>query len=237
MDIIPAIDVLGGRCVRLYQGDYDKQTVYSDDPAGVALYWEKEGASRIHVVDLDGAASGNRLNLAIIGRIAKGINIPIQVGGGIRDLTSAEELLGIGVSRIIMGTSAIEQPGLVKQACLSFGAQAVVIGVDARDGMVALRGWREVSSVKVLELVDDMIALGVNRIIYTDIYKDGTLTEPNFDAIEELVNGSGVSVIASGGISSIDHLKRLRDLGAEGAIIGMALYTGAINLEEAIAAV
>ena len=237
MDIIPAIDVLGGRCVRLYQGDYDKQTVYSDDPAGVALHWEQEGASRIHIVDLDGAASGNRLNLAIIERIAKGINIPIQVGGGVRDLTSAEELLGIGVSRIIMGTSAIEQPDLVKQACLLFGAQAVVIGVDARDGMVALRGWREVSSVNVLGFVDDMAALGINRIIYTDIYKDGTLTEPNFDVVEELVNRSGVSVIASGGISSVDHLKRLRDLGAEGAIIGMALYTGAINLEDAIAAV
>ena len=237
MDIIPAIDVLGGRCVRLYQGDYDKETVYSDDPAGVALYWEQEGASRIHIVDLDGAASGNRLNLAVIEQIAKDINIPIQVGGGIRDLTSVEELLDIGVGRIIMGTSAIEQPDLVKQACLFFGAQAVVIGVDARDGMVALRGWREVSSVSVLELVDHMSALGVNRIIYTDIYKDGTLTEPNFDAIEELVNGSGLSVIASGVISSIDHLKRLRDLGAEGAIIGMALYTGAINLKEAIAAI
>ncbi len=237
MDIIPAIDVLGGRCVRLYQGDYDKETVYSDDPAGVALYWEQEGASRIHIVDLDGAASGNRLNLAVIEQIAKDINIPIQVGGGIRDLTSVEELLDIGVGRIIMGTSAIEQPDLVKQACLFFGAQAVVIGVDARDGMVALRGWREVSSVSVLELVDHMSALGVNRIIYTDIYKDGTLTEPNFDAIEELVNGSGLSVIASGGISSVDHLKRLRDLGAEGAIIGMALYTGAINLKEAIAAI
>ena len=125
----------------------------------------------------------------------------------------------------------------MKQACLFFGAQAVVIGVDARDGMVALRGWREVSSVNVLELVDHMSALGVNRIIYTDIYKDGTLTEPNFDVIEELVNVSGLSVIASGGISSVDHLKRLRDLGAEGAIIGMALYTGAINLKEAIAAI
>lgn len=237
MDIIPAIDVLGGRCVRLYQGDYDKETVYSDDPAGVALYWEQEGASMIHIVDLDGAASGKRLNLAVIEQIAKDINIPIQVGGGIRDLTSVEELLDIGVGRIIMGTSAIEQPDLVKQACLFFGAQAVVIGVDARDGMVALRGWREVSSVNVLELVDHMSALGVNRIIYTDIYKDGTLTEPNFDAIEELVNGSGLSVIASGGISSVDHLKRLRDLGAEGAIIGMALYTGAINLKEAIAAI
>jgi len=237
MDIIPAIDVLGGRCVRLYQGDYDKETVYSDDPAGVALYWEQEGASRIHIVDLDGAASGNRLNLAVIEQIARDINIPIQVGGGIRDLTSVEELLDIGVGRIIMGTSAIEQPDLVKQACLFFGAQAVVIGVDARDGMVALRGWREVSSVNVLELVDHMSALGVNRIIYTDIYKDGTLTEPNFDVIEELVNVSGLSVIASGGISSVDHLKRLRDLGAEGAIIGMALYTGAINLKEAIAAI
>ena len=237
MEIIPAIDLRGGRCVRLYQGDYAKETVYSDDPLEVALRWQECGAPRIHVVDLDGAASGVLVNLGLLRRIAGSVSVPLQVAGGIRDIASMEGLLDMGAQRVVLGTSAVENPTMVEQACRQFGTDAVAVGVDARDGVVAIRGWRESSSFTAHELIHRMAALGVRHYIYTDISRDGTLTEPNFQAIQEIMKDCEAALVASGGISSIEHLHRLASLGVEGAIVGMALYTGAIDLREAIARV
>ena len=236
MEVIPAIDLRGGRCVRLFQGDYARETVYSDDPVEVALRWQGMGAVRLHVVDLDGAASGEPVNLGVIESIAGSLTSPIQMGGGIRDMGAVERALGIGVGRVVLGTSAVGNPDLVEAACRRFGPEALIVGVDARDGLVATRGWRESSDVTAIDLVHQMAALGVRRFVYTDISRDGTMTEPNFQAIEELMNDSDAVVIASGGVSSIEHLRRLAGLGVEGAIVGKALYEGAIDLREAIAA-
>ena len=237
MEVIPSIDLRGGRCVRLYQGDYDKETVYSDDPLGVALQWQEMGAPRIHIVDLDGAASGTQANVEVLRLLGKSMDVPLQVGGGIRDMSSAESILDMGVQRIVLGTSAVESPSLVEQVCRRFGTEAIVVGVDARDGLVAIRGWRELSSITAIGLIHKMTALGVKRFIYTDISRDGTLSEPNFQAIEAITQDCDVALVASGGISSIEHLERLVSLGVEGAIIGKALYTGDIDLREAIAVV
>ena len=237
MEIIPSIDLRGGRCVRLYQGDYDKETVYSDDPLAVALLWQAVGAPRIHIVDLDGAASGVQANLDVLIRLGSSVDVPLQVGGGIRDMASAATILDIGVQRIVLGTSAVENPSLVEQACRRFGSEAVVVGVDARDGVVATRGWRESSSITALDLIHRMTALDVRRFIYTDISRDGTLSEPNFQAIEGLIEECDAELVASGGVSSIEHLERLASLGVEGAIIGKALYTGDIDLRDALSRV
>ena len=237
MEVIPAIDLRAGRCVRLYQGDYDRETVYSDDPVRVALEWQEMGARRIHLVDLDGAASGVQANLDVVKRIANEVDAPIQLGGGIRNLSAAESILDMGVQRIILGTSAVENPSLVEQACRRFGADAVIVGVDARDGMVAVRGWRETSSTSALDLIHSMAALGVKRFIYTDIARDGTLSSPNFNAIEAIVQECDSFLVASGGVSSLEHIRRLDSLGLEGAIVGKALYSGDIDLREAVSSV
>lgn len=234
MEVIPAIDLRAGRCVRLYQGDYGRETVYSEDPVEVALRWQAQGAGRIHVVDLDGAASGVRANLSVLESICRAVDVPIQVGGGIRDIASAVEVLGVGAQRIILGTAAVESPDMVAEMCGRFGQEAVVVGVDARDGMASVRGWRESSSIPTRDLVRRAAAAGAIRFVYTDISRDGTLTEPNFDALEEVLSEPGLRVIASGGIASLEHLDRLAALGAEGAILGMSLYTGAIDLAEAV---
>ena len=236
MEVIPAIDLRGGRCVRLYQGDYSQETVYSDDPVEVALRWQEMGAVRLHVVDLDGAAQGEPTNLEVIESIASSVAMPLQMGGGIRDLATIERTLGIGVGRVVLGTSAVADPGLVESACRRIGPDALIVGVDARDGLVATRGWQESTEVTAIDLVHRMTALGVRRFVYTDISRDGTMTEPNFQAIEELMNDTDAWVVASGGVSSIEHLRRLASLGVEGAIVGKALYEGAIDLREAIAA-
>ena len=237
MLVIPAIDLRGGKCVRLYQGDYAKETVYSDDPLEVALRWQEMGAPRIHVVDLDGAASGVQANLDVIRRLGKDIDTPLQVGGGIRDMKSIAGILDMGVERVVLGTVAVEEPSLVEQACSRFGTDAIIVGVDARDGLVAIRGWQEASAISALGLIQGMIGFGVRRFIYTDISRDGTLSEPNFRAMHEIMQASDASLIASGGVSSVEHLKRLDAMGLEGAIIGRALYTGHIDLREAIASV
>ncbi len=236
MEVIPAIDLRGGRCVRLFQGDYAQETVYSDDPVEVALRWQEMGAVRLHVVDLDGAARGEPVNLGVIESIAGSLTSPIQMGGGIRDMDAVKKALGIGVGRVVLGTSAVGNPDLVEAACQRFGPEALIVGVDARDGLVATRGWRESSDVTAIDLVHQMAALGIRRFVYTDISRDGTMTEPNFQAIEELIKSADAAVIASGGVSSIEHLRRLAGLGVEGTIVGKALYEGAIDLREAIAA-
>ena len=234
IDVIPSIDLRDGKVVRLYQGDYNRQTVFSDDPLDVALQYQSVGAPRLHIVDLDGAASGEPGNLPIIEDIAQALLIPVQLGGGIRDLATIEALLKAGIERVILGTAAVEDPDLVKEACKKF-RDSVVVGIDARDGRVATRGWLRDTEQTAVTLAEAMAEAGVRRFIYTDISRDGTLTEPNFNAVSELVEALGLPVIAAGGVSTINHLSMLKKLGCEGAIIGKALYTGDINLKQALA--
>ena len=236
MEVIPAIDLMGGRCVRLYQGDYDREEVFGDDPVAVALRWQSEGASRLHVVDLDGAASGSPANLDAIRAIVANVAIAVEVGGGIRDIETAVLLSEAGAERLVLGTSAVEDPDLVTQMLERFGVDSIVVSVDARDGWAALRGWKQPSQMRALELMERMVALGVGRLEYTDISRDGTLTEPNFEAVTEAVNHVTVPLIAAGGIASARHLERLAGLGVEGAIVGKALYTGAVSLPEVLEA-
>lgn len=233
MEIIPAIDLKGGRCVRLYQGDYSKETVFSEDPVAVAKKWQSQGARRLHLVDLDGAAAGEPKNLTLIEEIVKQVNLPVQLGGGIRNGATIKKLLKLGVQRVIIGTIAIEEPELITELCNQF-KEAIIIGIDARDGFVATRGWKQETSITAVDLARKTAALGAQRILYTDIKRDGTLTEPNYTAIAELLNMVTIPVIAAGGISSIAHLQKLKKLGAEGAVVGKALYTGDIDLTEAL---
>jgi phosphoribosylformimino-5-aminoimidazole carboxamide ribotide isomerase len=234
IEIIPAIDIRQGRCVRLYQGDYDQETVFSDDPVEVALEWQSLGAPRLHIVDLDGAYSGEVYNLDIITEIASAVLVPTQLGGGIRQLGTIEQLLKAGIERVILGTAAVEDRGLVKQACQRFG-ESIIVGIDAREGYISTHGWRQETQLEAVEFAQSMVELGVRRFIYTDINRDGTLTEPNFSATAELINAVKTPVIASGGVSSLNHLRMLKSLGVEGAIIGKALYTGDIDLKQALA--
>lgn len=234
MEVIPSIDLRGGKCVRLFQGDYQRETVFSEDPVAVARSWREQGATRLHLVDLDGAVSGEPANLPIIAAIAGATDLRVQVGGGIRSLATAETLLSAGVERVVLGTAAVQQPDLVRELCTGHGSPAVVVAVDARDGQVAIKGWTETSEVSATELALRMAALGAERLLYTDISRDGTLTGPNFAATEELVRATGLAVQASGGVASLEHLSRLRETGVEGVIIGRALYTGDINLGEAL---
>ena len=234
MEIIPAIDLKDGKCVRLYQGDFKQITVFSEEPVTVALNWQAQGAPRLHVIDLDGAAGGELVNKEAIEAIVNRVNIPVQVGGGIRRLEVIEELLGMGVMRVVLGTMAVENTRLVVELCRQFG-EAITVSLDARDGYIATHGWLRVSQITALELGLRLKEAGVKRLICTDIKRDGTLTEPNFEAVAELVKKLTLPIIASGGVSSLFHLERLKKLGVEGVIIGRALYTGDIKLREAIA--
>lgn len=237
MEVIPAIDLRWGRAVRLYQGIYEREEVFSDDPAAVALRWQELGAPRLHLVDLDGAVQGKMVNLGVINGIVALVDIPVQVGGGIRTLHIARELLEMGVQRVVLGTLAVEQPRLVERMVKRFGAEAVVVSLDARGGRIAIKGWREETPLAPWELLQRMADLGVRRFIYTDILRDGTLTEPNFEAIAQLVERSSFPIIVSGGVCTVEHLMRLARLGVEGAIVGRALYTGTIDLPQALEAV
>ena len=239
MDVIPAIDLLGGKCVRLYQGDYQRSQVFEENPVIVAQKWVQQGAPWLHVVDLDGAKEGKSVNLEAIRAIVTASPVPVQVGGGLRDRTSVEQLLNLGVTRVILGTVAVEQPALVKQLCQEF-PQQIVVGIDARNGQVATRGWLETSQVAATDLAQQMAAVGVSAIIYTDIQRDGTLAGPNLDALREMTAAVEIPVIASGGVSSLTDLLSLlalEPLGVTGAIVGSALYKGKLDLAEAIQAV
>lgn len=220
--------------MRLYQGDYNTETVFSDDPLDVALKWQSMGAPRLHIVDLDGASAGEPRNLDIIREIARAMLIPVQLGGGIRHLETIEELLKAGIERVILGTAAVESPHLIKEACQRF-RESIAVGIDAREGYVATHGWLQDTELTSVVLAESMVQLGVRRFIYTDISRDGTLTEPNFSATAEMVEAIRLPVIAAGGISSLNHLRMLQKLGVEGAIVGKALYTGDINLKQALA--
>jgi len=239
MDVIPAIDLLGGRCVRLYQGDYAQSQVFSENPVDVAQSWVDQGATRLHLVDLDGAKAGKLVNLEAIGAIAQAVDIPIEVGGGLRDRSSVEKLFDLGVTWAILGTVAVEQPQLVQQLCEQF-PQKIIVGIDARNGLVATHGWLETSQVLATQLAVQMQEMGAAAIIYTDIYRDGTLQGPNLDALRELASAISLPIIASGGVSSITDLLNLLVLqpqGVKGVIIGRALYTGDISLKEALRAI
>lgn len=236
MEVIPAIDLRGGRCVRLHQGDFERETVFSDDPVAMALRWQEQGGPRLHVVDLDGAATGEPAHLEIITAIVAALDIPVQVGGGIRSAATALAWLEAGVERVVIGTAAVRNPDMVRDVCRDHGSQRVVVSIDAREGMVALQGWTEASEVSVLELAHRMAGLGVERLLYTDIARDGMLTGPDTDTNARLVRETGMAVLASGGVSSVEDIRQLTATGAEGVIVGRALYTGAVSLPEAITA-
>jgi phosphoribosylformimino-5-aminoimidazole carboxamide ribotide isomerase len=234
MRLYPAIDIKNGKCVRLLQGQFDKETVYSDSPIEVAKRWEECGASFIHVVDLDGALDGVWTNKQTISSIVNAVNIPVQTGGGIRKIEDIEERLNVGLNRVIIGTLAIKEPEIVKEAVKRFGSDKIVVGIDAKDGMVAVHGWEEVSKVSALDLCLQMKEYGINTIVYTDISKDGMMSGPNIEQTKELVEKTGMDIIASGGVANMEDLKNVDSINADGAIIGKALYTEAIDLTEAV---
>jgi phosphoribosylformimino-5-aminoimidazole carboxamide ribotide isomerase len=236
MIVIPAIDLKDGKCVRLEQGLMERDTVYSDDPGATARRWQEEGGELLHIVDLDGAFAGVPKNRAAIEAIIKAIDIPAQLGGGIRDLETIEAYLALGLSRVIIGTAAQRTPQLVTDACKRFPGQ-IVVGIDAKNGMVAVQGWAEVTGVTAVELAKRFAGDGVAAIIYTDIARDGMLQGPNLEATRALAEAAGIPVIASGGVSSlrdIENLLAIEKYGVSGVITGKAIYSGALDLREAV---
>ena len=236
MEVIPAVDIKGGRCVRLYQGDYGRETVYSDSPVDMALHWVELGAARIHIVDLDAAKAGAPVNHETAGAIAAAVPVPVQLGGGVRSLETATHAAALGISRVIIGTAAAGDMELVRSVCEALGPERVVVSIDARGGYVALNGWTETTGLRVQDMLDGLGATGVRRFVYTDIARDGTLTEPSWDEIVKVHEATGLKMIVAGGVSSVEHLLRLREIGAEAAIVGKAVYTGDIDLSDAVAA-
>ncbi|MDE0298928.1 MAG: 1-(5-phosphoribosyl)-5-[(5-phosphoribosylamino)methylideneamino]imidazole-4-carboxamide isomerase [Candidatus Poribacteria bacterium] len=236
MLILPAIDLRNGKCVNLVQGRAEEETVFSDQPIEMAKRWEAEGAEYLHLVDLDGAFHGASANLQIVREIVETIRVPVQLGGGIRTLEQLDQVLAVGVARAILGTAALKDPDLVKTACREYGAK-IAVGIDAKDELVATEGWLDVSHKPAIEFAKEMRNLGVSTIIYTDIKSDGMLKGPNMEATRAIVEAVDINVIASGGITSVEDLKILKSLGASGAIIGRALYTGDLELRSALAAV
>lgn len=237
MIVIPAIDILEGKCVRLTQGQFDQSTVYAEDPVEMARKWELAGAQRIHVVDLNGSRLGRPQEIRTIGALTKAVNVPVQVGGGVRTLETATQLLEAGVDRVIIGTSAALDRGLAESIFDRLGESAI-LGVDARDGKVAVKGWEQVTELDALEFARDMQAIGARRVIYTDISRDGMLNGPNLPALSRMAESLAIPVIASGGIGTLNDITRVKELehaGVEGVILGRALYTGAVDLIEALA--
>ena len=238
MEILPAIDLRQGKVVRLNQGNFDRQTTFSDDPVSVAQGFVEAGATRIHVIDLDGALEGGPRQTELYTSIANSVGVPIELGGGIRTGEDVRMALGTGIDRVVLGTAAIADPGMVARAIVEHGPDRIVVGLDANDGKVAVAGWRETTDRDTADLMSTMVAVGVKRFVFTDIARDGTLTEPNFVSVGKIIEHAhtlgDVYVIASGGIGAIDHLRRLAELGAEGAIVGVAIYRGTVDLREAV---
>lgn len=234
MIIYPAIDLKEGKCVRLRQGDYDAVTVYAKNPVEVAKEWERQGAKYLHLVDLDGARQGVSINHDVIGEIVRAVKIPVQLGGGIRTLEDIQEKLDLGIARVILGSVVISHKELVEVAIKRWGPERIVIGIDAKDGMVAIQGWLEVTSQSVIALARQLKSIGTKTIIYTDIAKDGMMQGPNVLETQQMIQETGLQVIASGGITELLDLKKLGAIGVSGAIIGKALYTGSIQLREAL---
>ena len=237
MIIYPAIDIRGGRCVRLTEGRFDAETVFADDPAEMALKWAGLGAEFLHLVDLDGALAGEGKNVPVIERILQSVSIPVQLGGGIRNLETIEKLLSLGVTRLILGSAAVENPQLVEEACKKYPGH-IAVGIDAKNGDVAIEGWGKGSGVAATELAKKMAAYGVETIIYTDISRDGMLSGVNVEATAALARVCGVPIIASGGVASLEDIRRVKAVesdGVQGCIIGKAIYTGAVDLKAALA--
>lgn len=237
MMLFPAIDIRGGKCVRLTEGRFDRETVYGDHPAEMALRWQAAGAEYLHLVDLDGALAGKPANLGAIEEIVRTVSLPVQLGGGIRDLKTIETILAKGVRRVILGSIAVRRPELVEEACRAFG-DGIVVGIDARDGIAAVEGWGVSGGLAADELAKRMAAVGVARIIYTDISRDGTLSGVNVEATARLAEAAGIPVIASGGVKDLEDIRavcREAGRGIEGVIIGKALYTGSLDLAAALA--
>lgn len=235
MILFPAIDIRGGKCVRLTEGRFDQETVFAENPVEMALRWQSEGSEFLHVVDLDGALAGKPMNLDTIKAIVQAVTVPVQVGGGIRSMQTIEQLLSIGVSRVILGSIAVKQPELVAEACQRFGEQ-IVVGIDARDGIVAVEGWGKSGGVSAVKLASAMAKAGVARIIFTDISRDGTLSGVNLAATANLAEQANIQVIASGGVKDIEDIRALQlaPSGIEGVIVGKALYMGTLSLPQAL---
>ena len=239
MVIFPAIDIRGGKCVRLFKGDFAQETVFSDKPEEMAAKWEAQGGKFLHLVDLDGALAGKSVNLDVVKRIVDTVKIPVELGGGVRTMENIDEVLSLGVQRVILGSVAVKNPALVKEACQKYGDR-VVVGIDAKDGIVAVDGWGVSGDVEVTVLAKEMAKAGVKTIIYTDISRDGTLSGVNVEATARLARESGVKIVASGGVKSLDDIEALLPYekdGIEGVIVGKSIYTGSLDLQEAIALV
>ena len=236
MIIFPAIDIRGGKCVRLFKGDFQQETVFSDSPADMARKWQSQGAEYLHLVDLDGALAGSSQNLAAIEEILKVVDIPTELGGGIRSMEQIDQLLAMGITRVIFGSVAVKNPDLVREACTKYG-ERIVVGIDAKDGIVAVEGWGESGNIGVVELAQKMKDAGVKTIIYTDISRDGTLSGVNVEATVKLAQESGVKIVASGGVKSLEDIKALKKqeaVGIEGVIAGKSIYMGTLDLAAAI---
>lgn len=237
MIIYPAIDIRGGRCVRLTEGRFDAETVFADDPAEMALKWAACGAQWLHLVDLDGALAGEGKNLPVIERILQSVKLPVQLGGGIRNMQAIDKLLTLGVQRVILGSAAVKNPELVAEVCRQYPGH-IAVGIDAKNGDVAIEGWGQGSGVAAVELAKQMASYGVDKIIFTDISRDGMLSGVNAEATAALARACGVEIIASGGVASLEDIRRVKAVetdGVTGCIIGKAIYTGAVDLREALA--
>lgn len=237
MIIFPAIDIRGGKCVRLLKGDFAKETVFSDKPEDMAKKWQAQGAEFLHLVDLDGALKGKSQNLATVEKILAAVDIPVELGGGIRTMENIDEVLKLGVRRVILGSVAVRSPELVREACAKYGDR-IVVGIDAKDGIVAVDGWGVSGNIEATALAKEMKKAGVKTIIYTDISRDGTLAGVNVEATAKLARESGVNIVASGGVKSIDDIKALKPYekdGIEGVIVGKSIYMGTLDLAQAIA--
>ena len=236
MIIFPAIDIRGGKCVRLLKGDFEKETVFSDKPEEMAKKWQAQGAEFLHLVDLDGALAGKSQNLATVEKILAAVDIPVELGGGIRTMENIDDVLALGVRRVILGSVAVCNPELVREACAKYGDR-IVVGIDAKDGIVAVDGWGVSGDVEATALAKEMKKAGVRTIIYTDISRDGTLSGVNVEATAKLARESGVAIVASGGVKSIadiEALKPYEKVGIEGVIVGKSIYMGTLDLAETI---
>lgn len=231
MDIVPAIDLRNGKCVRLTRGDYSKETVFEGDPVSIAHKWIQSGATRLHVVDLDGARDGKRKNETIVNKIVGSVNVPLQLGGGIRDCDTAERMIGLGIDRVIFGTAAIESPNEVEHSIKKLGPDKIIVGIDTLEGIVKTRGWVNATSVKGKTLIKNMEDIGVKRFMFTDTAKDGTLSHPNFESITDILKSTKYPVTVGGGVTHIEDLIKLKKMGVDSVVIGLAIYSGVLDLK------
>ncbi len=233
MNIFPAIDIKNGKCVRLVQGDFAKLETYGDDPVAVAERWCSQGAKGLHIIDLDGALMGEAVNKKLIMDMISAVNVPIQFGGGVRDMKYAQEMIEAGVTRVILGTSALSNKGFLKEAIQTFG-EKIAVSLDAKNGYIAVKGWTELTDVTAADLALELESYGLQTVVYTDISKDGMMAGPNFEEIANMQKRIHSRLIASGGISTAEDVKKLKEMGLYGCVIGKALYTGGISLKDIV---